>query len=157
MKSKIFKGYTVYEDGSIKSNGLRKVYLKGYDVGKGYDSVKINGKNYYRHKIIASCFIGKKPEGYTVNHKDGDKLNNNVSNLEYICFTDNYQHALNNNLKKNIGYYLTKEEATDLIEFYFNTNTTMQEIANYFGFSCKGVVSRLIKGNYTYNFKRTTK
>ena len=43
MESKNFNGYTVYEDGSIKSNGLRKVFLKGYDVGKGYDSVKING------------------------------------------------------------------------------------------------------------------
>ena len=151
--TKDFQGYTVYSDGRIKSNGERKVFLKGYDVGKGYDSVKINGKNFYRHKIIAYCFLGERPKGYQVNHKDGNKLNNDVSNLEYVSKKQNYQHALNNNLKKNLGYYITEEEASDLIEFYYNTKITMKEIANYYGFSCKNVVSRLIEGKYTYTFK----
>lgn len=151
---KDFKGYTVYKDGRIKSNGKRKVFLKGYDCGKGYDSVKINGKNYYRHKVVAICFLGKMPNGYSVNHKDGNKLNNHVDNLEYVSFADNYAHALDNNLKRNLGYYLTKDDASILVEFYYNTSATMKEIANMFGFSCKGVVSRLINGNYTYNFKR---
>ena len=154
MESKNFKGYTVYEDGGIKSNGIRKVFLKGYDVGKGYDSVKINGKNFYRHKVIAICFLGKPKKGYSVNHKDGNKLNNNISNLEYVTFKENYQHALDNNLKKNLGQYLTIDEASDLIEFYYNTKTSMHKIANMMGFSCKGVISRLIDGNYTYNFKQ---
>lgn len=154
MESKNYEGYLVYPDGKIQSTGERKVYLKGYDVGKGYDSVKLNGKNFYRHKVISTCFLGKRPEGFTVNHKDGNKLNNHIDNLEYVTTQENYKHALDNNLKKNIGYYITAEEASDLIEFYFNSKTTMKSIANYYGFSCKGVVSRLIKGNYTYNFKR---
>jgi hypothetical protein len=154
MRSKDYLGYTVYSDGRIKSNGERKVFLKGYDTGSGYDSVKLNGKNFYRHKVISACFIGERQEGYTVNHIDGNKMNNDISNLEYITREDNYKHALDNNLKKNIGQSLTEDEASDLVEFYYNTKTTMQEIANMFGFACKGVVSRLIKGNYTYNFKR---
>jgi len=154
MEIKNYLGYDVYSDGRIKSNGKRKVFLKGWDDGKGYSAVKINNVSKKRHSIVAYCFLGEKPKGYTVNHKDGNKLNNNVSNLEYVSREDNYKHALDNNLKKNIGYYLTVEEASDLIEFYYNTKTTMKEISNYYGFSCKGVVSRLIKGNYTYDFKR---
>jgi hypothetical protein len=153
MQNKEYLGYTVYTDGRIKSNGLRKVFLKGYDVGKGYDSVKLNRKNYYRHKVIANCFLGQTPKGKTINHKDGNKLNNDLSNLEYITAQQNYKHALDNNLKKNIGYYLTAEDASELIEFYYNTKYTMKQISEMFGFSCKGVVSRLIKGKYTYNFK----
>lgn len=149
-----FDNYIVYRDGRIKSNNLRKVFLKGYDVGKGYDSVKINGKNYYRHKVIAYCFLGERPEGYTINHIDGNKLNNNASNLEYISRKENYQHALDYNLKRNLGYYITKDEASELIEFYYNTNTPLQKIAEYYGFACKNVISRLIKNDYSYNFKR---
>lgn len=153
MQVKNYLGYTVYSDGRIKSNKKRKVFLKGYDCGRGYDSIKLNGKNYYRHKVIAECFLDKRPKGYTVNHKDGNKLNNDVSNLEYISRKQNYKHALNNNLKRNLGYYITQDEASDLIEFYYNTNTSLKKIANYYGFKCKGVISRLIKGEYTYDFK----
>ena len=152
--TKEYKGYTVYSDGRIKSNGKRKVFLKGYDCGKGYDTVKLNGKNYYRHKVVAECFIGDKPKGYCINHIDGNKLNNDYRNLEYVTFQENYKHALDNNLKKNLGYYLTAEEASDLIEFYYNTNYSMQSIADMMGFKTKGVVSRLIRGNYNYSFKR---
>jgi len=151
---KQFNGYTVCSDGRIKSNGERKVFLKPYDVGRGYDSVKINGKNFYVHKVIAHCFLGVRPNDFTINHKDGNKKNNHFSNLEYISSSDNYKHALDNNLKKNLGFYLTEDEASDLIEFYCNTKTSMKEIANFYGFSCKGVISRLIKGKYNYDFKR---
>ena len=52
MREKEFLGYTVFSDGRIKSNGKRKVFLKGYDVGRGYDSVKLNGKNYRKHLVL---------------------------------------------------------------------------------------------------------
>ena len=147
-----FLGYTVFSDGRIKSNGIRKVFLKGYDCGYGYDSVKLNGKNFYRHKVIAECFLGKRPEGYTVNHIDGNKLNNNLSNLEYISRVDNYKHALKKGLKRNIANYLTAEEASDMVEFYYNTSYTMKEICSWFGFD-KIVIQSLIndKHKFLYN------
>ncbi|MEN8966368.1 MAG: HNH endonuclease signature motif containing protein [Polaribacter sp.] len=154
MEIKNYLGYDVYSDGRIKSNGKRKVFLKGYDTGRGYNVVKLNNKNFYRHKVISECFLGKRPLGFTVNHIDGNKLNNKISNLEYITLKENYKHALDNNLKKNIGYYLTEEDASDLIEFYYNTKYTMKQISEMFGFTCKGVISRLIKGNYSYSFKK---
>ena len=49
---------------------------------------------------------------------------------------------------------VASKSSSDLIEFYYNTKTSMHKIANMMGFSCKGVISRLINGNYTYNFKQ---
>ena len=151
MATKDFQGYTVYPDGRIKSNGKRKIFLKGYDVGKGYSTVKINGKNYFRHKIVALCFIGEN-DNLVINHKDGNKLNNHYKNLEYISPKENYQHALDNGLKPNIGQHLSLNEASDMIEFYNNTNYTQQEIASWFGFT-RAIFRTLLKGNYSYKFK----
>jgi hypothetical protein len=145
----IYKGYTVFSDGKIKSNKSRKVFLKGYDCGRGYDSVKINNKNKYRHSIVAECFLGVRPVGYTVNHVDGDKMNNCVSNLEYVSREENYIHALKNGLKRNIGTILTPDEASDMVEFYHNTDYTMKEICGWLGFE-RGVLDRLIKDKYKY-------
>lgn len=144
-----YKGYDVYPDGRIKSNGIRKVFLKGYDIGRGYLGVKINGKSTRLHKVIAECYLGKRPKGHTVNHKDGNKSNNCVSNLEYISKEDNYIHALKNGLKRNIANYLTAEEASDMVEFYCNTNYSMDEICGWFNFD-GGVLRRLLNGKYKY-------
>ena len=45
------------------------------------------------HQIVALAFIGACPTGGTVNHKDGNKLNNHYSNLEYVTRSQNQLHA----------------------------------------------------------------
>jgi hypothetical protein len=50
------------------------------------------------HTLIALTYIGERPTGLTINHKDGDKLNNAPSNLEYITFQENIRHAVANGL-----------------------------------------------------------
>lgn len=152
MQVKKYLGYDVYSDGRIKSNGIRKVFLKGYDCGYGYDSVKLNGKNFYRHRVICECFLGKRPDGYTVNHKDGNKLNNHISNLEYITRKENYIHALNNGYKINISNYLNCDEASNMVEFYYNTDYSMKEICSWFGFT-REVLTNLINDRYKYLYK----
>lgn len=51
-------------------------------------------ENCYIHREVAKLFIGNIPEGYIVNHIDGNKLNNSVYNLEIISQRDNIKHSL---------------------------------------------------------------
>jgi len=42
------------------------------------------------HQLVAEAFIPKPTENYLLNHKDGDRSNPNLSNLEWIPYTNNY-------------------------------------------------------------------
>lgn len=50
-------------------------------------------KRFYVHDLVATAFIGPKPEWAHVNHIDGDKTNNRTSNLEYVMREGNMAHA----------------------------------------------------------------
>lgn len=53
----------------------------------------------YVHILVAQTFIPNPDNLPTVNHKDGNKHNNKVDNLEWASFSKNNQHAMDNNLK----------------------------------------------------------
>ena len=98
-------GYFVCEDGRVLSNkgkggSLREI--KGKVARTGYREVLmiVRGKRKYAlvHRLVAENFIPNHGCLRTVNHKDGDKLNNNASNLEWMSDSENLKHARDNNL-----------------------------------------------------------
>ncbi len=65
---------------------------------RGYLSVRIRNKTYMVHRLVAKAFLAK-PQGKDfINHKDGNKLNNHVSNLEWCTIKENNEHARNTGL-----------------------------------------------------------
>ncbi|MCD1628455.1 HNH endonuclease signature motif containing protein [Marinobacter shengliensis] len=67
---------------------------------RGYLSVVVRRKTHMLHRLVAQAFIPN-PEGKPfVNHKDGNKLNNHVDNLEWCTAAENNQHARATGLHK---------------------------------------------------------
>jgi len=65
----------------------------------GYSRIRFryNGKyqNAFIHRIVYSFFKGEIPDGFLINHIDGDPGNNDLSNLEAVSPRDNFMHAVN--------------------------------------------------------------
>lgn len=103
--------YQASNDGEIKSMSrlnscgisVREKLLKPTTSKKGYKYVGLSkcGKLYSRslHRLVALTFLENLLSLPDVNHKDGDKLNNHVSNLEWISKEDHLKHTLTNNLQ----------------------------------------------------------
>jgi hypothetical protein len=69
--------------------------LKPIAVGSGYLVVGINkSRHQYIHRLVLAAFVGP-AEGREVNHKNGNKLDNRLTNLEYVTSSENKRHAWN--------------------------------------------------------------
>jgi hypothetical protein len=77
---------------------LNKTNGTGYHIvslSNGHGSIS---KNFYIHILVATYFIDNPSNKSEVNHKDGDKSNNGVDNLEWVTHKENMDHAFDNGL-----------------------------------------------------------
>lgn len=88
--------YLISDTGQIYSE-ISNRYLKPFKNPSGYYLVdlSIGGVSYTRqvHRLVALTFIENPNKLETVNHKNGDKSDNNVQNLEWMTQLDNVRHA----------------------------------------------------------------
>lgn len=102
------------------------------------------------HRLVATNFLGEPPfPGATVNHKDGDKLNNSVENLEWCSQTENLRHARRMGLNRAEGerHYLTKltAEYVQAIRAWVRTGATRRDIAALYAVD-RGVIDSIARG-----------
>ena len=119
-------GFKARTDGTII--GKRGRPMKGHVDRCGYREVLLseNGKtnNARVHRLMAETFIPNPYNLRDVNHKDGNKLNNNISNLEWVSHSGNVKHAYDNGLEKKLlgenhhAHKLTKEAVKDIRQNY---------------------------------------
>lgn len=88
--------YSVSNTGRIISRKKREPYeLKGSISPKlRYRTVMIAGKRIYFHYMVATLFIGPRPLGLEVCHRDGNSLNDRVENLYWGTRSDNVQDSI---------------------------------------------------------------
>lgn len=98
------KRYSVTNDGRVVIEKTGKV-LKPFLAGKGYCAVKLwDGKKYhhrYVHRLVAQEYCIGEKSNMEVNHRDGNKLNNNANNLEWVTKSENGKHAYMTGLNWN--------------------------------------------------------
>jgi hypothetical protein len=107
-----------------------------------------NGKSFGVHQLVAKMFIGPRPKGHLVNHKDTNKRNNRDSNLEYRTYQGNAQHASENGLlltgEANPASKLTDNDVTKIIKRLVNGEPARRIARDY---PVSSVVVDLIRQN----------
>lgn len=113
MKKQIlnYENYEIDENGNVY-NICSKKFLKGSIGENGYRYYRLSKNNhkklFYAHRLVAEYFLLNPDNLPIVNHKDGNKLNNNVNNLEWVSYSDNTKHWHKNKekIQTNREYYI---------------------------------------------------
>ena len=144
-----FEDYKISNFGrvmSFKNNGQK--ILKYADSGRGYDSVWLRSKEksrrYTIHRLIATHFIENPQHLPEVNHIDGNKKNNSISNLEWISGIDNLKHArevlgLCKMGSKHPNSKLKEQDVINIINLYKTGNYTHKQIAMMYNVGERGI------------------
>lgn len=96
-----YPGYYINNKGKVistKNNTVRE--LKSYKDTNGYLNIRLinsNGKRTHSlvHRLVAIAFIHNPEDKPEVNHIDGNKTNNEASNLEWVSRSENLIHSYN--------------------------------------------------------------
>lgn len=149
--------YYIRSDGVVfSSNHMKKGKLKkrkiSVDKRTGYSLIHLSvmNKSYTKlvHRLVAEAFIVNtfnKPE---VNHKDGDKTNNNYWNLEWVTEKENIEHAYRTGLSKVLygensnNPSITEKQARKICKYLEENKLTCKEIAKKVGCT-KSIVSSI--------------
>ena len=126
---KDYLNYYIYDNGDVLNINTNKI-LSGSVGENGYKYFRLSQggkkKMFYCHRLVAEAFIPNSKNLPVVNHKDGNKLNNNVENLEWVTYNENTEHfhkeIKKNNLNRKTEYYKEDLPNEQWIEAKNNSN-----------------------------------
>ena len=136
-----FLNYLIDDEGNVFNIEANKM-LQGSIGEHGYKYYRLSKdgqkKMFYAHRLVAEYFIPNPNNLPIVNHKDGNKLNNNVKNLEWTTKSENTRqwHELSGNKANRVFEYYVEDLPTEI----------WKEYGNYMVSSC-GRVRHKIKNN----------
>ena len=151
--------YQVSNRGRVKSfwkdkNGQMLMPIK---AGNGYLVVNLcrdgKRKTVYVHRLVIEAFLGNAPSpNHQVNHKNGDRTDNRVENLEWVTPSENNKHAFRALDKKptnmkgeaNGNARLNDRMVRQIRKFYASGNHTYAELAKMFGV-CQATIGYIVR------------
>lgn len=96
--------YSISSYGRVKSFKRNEpVILRQSRNQRGYKQVALNSKTTKVHRLVAEAFIPNPENKLQVNHKDSDKTNNHVDNLEWMTNLENFTHSVDNGTRSYVG------------------------------------------------------
>lgn len=148
--------YIIQSDGKVFSTITNK-FLKTFE-SKGYLKVYLYKKGhkrvtFYLHRLVALYFIPYNNLIYnalTVNHKDGNKKNNDYSNLEWITNAENVRHAIVNLVSKFRTKQLQLETVEKICDMIWNKKMKLIDISKELNVSYHAIKKISQGKNYRY-------
>lgn len=151
-EGKVFTVERTYENSLGRTYKVNSMERKPVIAKTGYALMSLSKrgdiKSYRYHRLVAEALIPNPDNKPYVNHKDGDKLNNHPSNLEWVSAKENTAHAVSYGLmdSKGVSNPACKWSYEDVVDWYvlLTYGVLIQDICTLYGCS-KNVVPRLIK------------
>jgi len=143
--------YKVSDDGRVKGpQGERTLQLtSGYPTFNASSGSRRSRLTV--HRCVAEAFLGPRPDGLEVNHKDGNKTNNHVDNLEYVTRSENHLHKFRLGMGGSLlgeahqNSTTTEADVREIRRLYSTTRLSCREIGERFGLK-PGHVWKIAKG-----------
>lgn len=151
--------YQISDEGQVRRiggrprrRGSKDGAVKAKRHPRGYQMVALREKprcEYWLiHQLVMLAFVGPVPAGheFEINHKNGNKTDNRLENLEYVTSSENKRHAsrvLGNGVgEQNWNCVITDEQVSE-IRLLASCGITGRELAARYGVSCSHI-SRII-------------
>ena len=136
--------------------GVRGKIRTTFQTKFGYWRVGFEGGRFTRmvHRLVAEAFIDRNAGTEEINHKDGDKSNNSVENLEWVTKKENIRHSYDLGLREGKGSHrkaILKPEHRPIILEKISCGMTQREIAAEFGVS-QPALNVFLRGRKTNHF-----
>ena len=161
IELKSFPNYLITKDGTVYSKFAgRFLNLQINDNGyyRVYFTINKKGSFHYVHRLVAFAYLSDtRKEGYQVNHKNSNRLDNRLENLEWVSASENNKHSKENNptqykhLQKKVARL--DKDTKKIISIYDGIKSASRETGVNSGSIvkvCKGV--RLSAGNFIWKY-----
>ena len=151
--------YSASNTGLIKSETSRQQWKSGRILKNlvhkgGYLKLRLWKNSRYKHflvhRLIALTFLGPCPPKHEVNHKDGNKANNFINNLEYVTPKENTNHAVRSGLfndrkgEKSVRSKLTNKQVIEIRKKHIPYKYSTVKIAKEFNV-CPSTIGSIIR------------
>ena len=135
---------------------LKDCLKNGY-VKNGLALKDGRAKHFFRHRLVMLCFEPREDaDKLQVNHKDGNKLNNSLENLEWCTNQENRIHACENNLcarlkgEENPASKLKESEVKEIIEHLLKHDLSYSQLADKYNCHKATIAAIKAKRNWKY-------